>query len=194
MDQAGLDELLSRARRRDPDALRQLVAAYSPRVFGLLYRLVGSREAAEDLFQETFLRVVRGIEQYEHVGKFEPWLFRIAANLARDRARKRTRRGESEMLADDALAELSAERGSPAPAASGTPVDRLIGQETQEQLAAALDKLPPADREVILLRHYSELSFREIADVLKIPLGTALARAHRALARLRAELDDADAG
>ena len=194
MDPAALDELLSRARRRDPDALRQLVAAYTPRVFGLLYRLVGSRETAEDLFKETFLRVVRGIEQYEHVGKFEPWLFRIAANLARDRARKRLRRGESEMLADDALAELSAESVSPAAAACGSPVDRLIGQEAQEKLAAALDKLPAGDREVILLRHYSELSFREIADLLKIPLGTALARAHRALARLRAELDDTNAG
>lgn len=59
---------------------------YSPRVFGLLYRLCGSREAAEDLMQETFLRVVRTIDRYEHSGKFEAWLFRIAANLARDSA------------------------------------------------------------------------------------------------------------
>jgi RNA polymerase sigma-70 factor (ECF subfamily) len=89
-----LDELLKQACRRDAGALSKLVELYTPRVFGLLYRLTGSRDAAEDLLQDTFLRVVRMIGQYEHAGKFESWLFRIAANLARDRARTLRRRGE----------------------------------------------------------------------------------------------------
>lgn len=185
MERTGLDELLRRARQRDADALGRLVELYSPRVFGLVYRLTGSRDAAEDLLQETFLRVVRVIGEYEHVGKFEAWLFRIAANLARDRARKRHRRGESGVH-DDASGAASA---GPAPAVADEPAQALEQREAGERLAAGLQRLPDADREIILLRHYSELSFREIADLLRVPLGTALARAHRALQRLRRELN-----
>jgi RNA polymerase sigma-70 factor (ECF subfamily) len=188
VDQAGLDELLRRARRREPDALRELVAAYSPRVFGLLYRLTGSRDAAEDLFQETFLRVVRSIDQYEHVGKFEPWLFRIAANLARDRARKISRRGESRTLGDDTLDDMATTDARSMAGEPDNPAAGLIEREAGQRLTACLEGLPAADREVLVLRHYSELSFREIADILGVPLGTALARAHRALKRLRDEL------
>jgi RNA polymerase sigma-70 factor (ECF subfamily) len=192
VDQAGLDELLRRARRRDPDALRELVAAYSPRVFGLLYRLTGSRDAAEDLLQETFLRVVRAIDQYEHVGKFESWLFRIAANLARDRARKIGRRGESDGLADDALNEMASTDARTTSRGPDNPAARSMKRAAGQRLAECLERLPTADREIIVLRHYSELSFREIADMLGVPLGTALARAHRALKRLREELTEAE--
>ncbi len=184
MDRAGLDELLRKARRRDPDALSELVAAYSGRIFGLVFRLTGSRDAAEDLLQETMVRVVRAIHEYDHVGKFESWLFRIAANLARDRARQRGRRGETAPL------EVAAARA--AGADDGGPEERLLRAERGEQLAAALELLSEGEREVLVLRHYSELSFREIADLLKIPLGTALARAHRGLQRLRRELEDED--
>ncbi len=190
MDKAGREELLRRARRRDPAALGELVEIYSGRVFGLLYRMTGAREVAEDLMQETFLRVVRVIEQYEHVGKFEPWLFRIAANLARDWARQRSRRGEAGPLADG-----WGDIGAPGATASRSdPAEELARGEAGHHLMACLDRLSPGEREVILLRHFSELSFREIAELLDIPLGTALARAHRALKRLRRELTDDDEG
>lgn len=185
MDAAALDELLRRARRRDPEALSRLVEVYSPRVFGLLYRLLGDRDTAEDLMQETFLRVVRVIGDYEHVGKFESWLFRIAANLARDRARQHGRRGESASL-DEHADRFAATAGTSDPAAAA------VRAELDRRLEAALAGLSDADREIILLRHYSELPFREIAELLGIPLGTALARAHRALQRLRAELGGED--
>ncbi|MFQ5805038.1 MAG: RNA polymerase sigma factor [Phycisphaerae bacterium] len=185
MEPAGLDRLLRRVRKRDPEALHELVDAYSARVFGLLYRLTGSRETAEDLLQETFLRVVRMIAEYEPGGRFEAWLFRIAANLARDHVRRAKRRGPSVPL--DGL-ERHGERGAPKLADAGQPEPsgELLKKEAGERLNACLQELPETDREVILLRHFSELSFREIADVLEIPLGTALARAHRALKRLRA--------
>lgn len=190
MDEAGLDELLHRARRRDEGALSELVQVFSSRVYGLLYRLTGSRDAAEDLLQETFLRVVRVIDQYEHVGRFEAWLFRIAGNLARDRARKLGRRGESS-LTDDVAEELVADSGRHA-GASDDPAEALDRREAGAQLVAGLERLSAAEKEVILLRHYSELSFREIAAILNVPLGTALARAHRALRRLRADLGGED--
>jgi RNA polymerase sigma-70 factor (ECF subfamily) len=190
VDSTGLDELLRRARRREPEALCKLVEIYNGRVFGLLYRLTGSRDAAEDLLQETFLRVVRVIGQYEHVGKFESWLFRIAANLARDRARRLVRHGEASPANENSLSAVPRISGR---ADDGRdPAEQLVHREAGQQLEACLARLSAAEREIILLRHYSELSFREIAELLGIPLGTALARAHRALQRLRAELADED--
>lgn len=190
MDQAHLDELLRRASRRDPAALGELVELYSPRVFGLLYRLTGVRDVAEDLLQETFLRLVRTIERYEHAGKFEAWLFRIAANLARDRARKLGRRGATSSL--DGGWDTQEPRGSEPATSDDGPSMQLMRNEAGTRLAACLEQLSDAEREIILLRHYSELSFREIADLLGVPLGTALARAHRALKRLRGLLRDED--
>ncbi len=189
MEPAGLDRLLRRARKRDPQALHQLVDAYSGRLFGLLYRLTGERETAEDLLQETFLRVVRTIADYEHGGRFEAWLFRIAANLARDHSRRARRRGRPVAL--DGLGR-DGERGAsePTDASQPEPSRALLKEEAGERLNACLQGLTEMDREIILLRHFSELSFREIAEMLQIPLGTALARAHRALKRLQAAFSD----
>lgn len=186
MDQAGFDGWLARARRHDPEALATLVETYSPRVFGLLFRLTGSRETAEDLAQETFLRVVRAIEEYVDTGRFEVWLFRIAANLARDRARSSKRRG--------VVLRLDGTREEAGPVelrdeGAADPRRRLEQAEETQRLNECLDSLPELDREIILLRHFSELSFKEIAEMLKIPLGTALARAHRALGKLKQEFE-----
>lgn len=190
MKPAELESLLRRARRRDPDALDELVARYNNRVFGMLYRMTGSREAAEDLAQETFLRVVRTIDRYEHSGRFEAWLFRIVGNLARDFVRRRKRREPAASLddADDAgwAAEIAATGGQ-------SPETAVVGRENETELQASLERLGPMDREILLLRHFSDLSFQEIADLLGVPLGTALARAHRALKRLRAEFDEGSA-
>jgi RNA polymerase sigma-70 factor (ECF subfamily) len=184
-----LDALLRRARRREPEALDALVNAYAGRVFGLLYRLTGSPDAAEELTQETFLRLVRMIEEYEHSGRFESWLFRISANLARDHARRGRRRRLATGL------ETPGSNGQPpsadlADARLPTPADRLESREQERRLAGAVARLSDLDREILMLRHYSGLSFREIADILGVPMGTALARAHRALARLRSELGE----
>ncbi len=181
-----LDELLRRAVRRDAEALAKLVDLYSPRVYGLLFRLSGSREVAEDLLQETFLRVVRTIEEYEHAGKFEPWLFRIAANLVRDRSRQVRRRGTA-ARPESAQREGDEAGGFERVATDHDPARRLAQQEAIERLEACLQQLSEPEREILLLRHYSGLSFAEIAAILGVPLGTALARAHRALSRLRAE-------
>lgn len=191
MDPAGLDRLLSRARRRDQRAMHELVDLYAARVYGLQYRLTGSRETAEDLMQETFLRVVRTIGEYQHDGRFESWLFRIAANLARDHARRNKRRGRPSTIdgltrAGEPVAFELADVGRP------DPDQRLIVQEASERLSASLEQLSEHDREIVMLRYFSELPFREIAEMLNIPLGTALARAHRALKRLREVLGEED--
>lgn len=183
---AAVEELLRRAARREADALCRLVELYGPRVYGMLYRLTGSRDTADDLLQETFVRVTQSIGEYQHDGRFEAWLFRIAANLVRDRSRKVRRRGPTASLETD-----SGEAGGLEPRASDelSPARGIEGREEQEKLAACLAKLSPPEQEIIVLRHYSGLSFREIGELLGIPVGTALARAHRALIRLRAEFE-----
>jgi RNA polymerase sigma-70 factor (ECF subfamily) len=185
-----LDPILQRARQHDPAALQSLVDRYAGRVYGLLYRLTGRPDAAEELVQETFLRVVRTIEQYEHAGRFEAWLFRIAANLARDRFRKRKRRGETVSL--DQTPHPGTPRVDELAGDSRDPAQQVVAAEERARLEAALQRLNDPEREILLLRHHGELSFREIAELLDIPLGTALARAHRALKRLRAELGQED--
>jgi len=189
VEPAGLERLLRRARRRDPQALHKLVDMYSARLFGLLYRLTGSRETAEDLLQETFLRVVRMIPEYRHGGRFEAWLFRIAANLARDHARRQKRRGRPVAL-DGPGGAGGPGRSDLADTGQPDPVGELLKKEAEQRVSAVLQGLAEAEREIILLRHFSELSFREIAELLDIPLGTALARAHRALKRLKAALGE----
>lgn len=189
MDDAGFEQVLRRAQQADAGALETLVDAYRSRIYGLLYRLTGSRDVAEDLLQATFLRVVRMLPTYEHSGKFESWLFRIAANLVRDRARKLQRHRRA--FASDPTVVPGSEFGPRGVSAQVSgPEEDIIRRESDERLQASLQKLSDSEREILLLRHYSDLSFREIADILNVPLGTALSRAHRALARLKQDLGD----
>ncbi|MBK8913383.1 MAG: sigma-70 family RNA polymerase sigma factor [Phycisphaerales bacterium] len=187
MEQSDLDALLADARARRPEAIDRLYRLFAPRVYGFLVRLLPSRDTADDLLQETFLRVVRTIDAYVHDGRFEAWIFRIAANRARDHLRQRRRRGTVAPLdltdADDAPA-----HEPPADPQARSALDALIGGEQVQQLERAFAELPAMDREILSLRHHAELSFREIAELLEVPLGTALARAHRALRRLRSAL------
>lgn len=183
-----------RAQAGDIGAFDELVDLYSARLYGFLYRLTGHREDAEDLVQEVFVRVVRTIDSYVDDGKFEAWLFRIATNLARDRIRRVRRavvipmsggsRSAEEGGAEGAVFESEADDE---PAVAERNLDRA---EQVDRLQKAMTRLPEAEREVILLRHYTDLSFAQIADMMGTPLGTALARSHRGLQKMREMLKD----
>lgn len=183
------------AQRGDPAAYERLVDRFGGRVYGFLYRMTGSRQDAEDLLQEVFVRVVRTIADYQHDGRFEAWLFRIAANLVRDRIRRIKR--APKIISDAAVSSGSEEEtGGSSPggmgASTGPASAALESREDLEALNAALATLPEPEREVIMLRHFSELSFKDIAIALNCPLGTALARAHRGLGHLRNLMQSAD--
>lgn len=187
MDEETLAEAIQGARKGDAAAFDRLVDAFAPRIFGFVFRLTGSRHDAEDLMQDVFIRVVRMIPAYQHQGRFEAWIFRIAANLVRDRVRRVRRRPTH--ISSSTITEAATD-GYPAgpEAMAGTDKaieSRLVREEETNALNDALAKLPAAEREVIMLRHFSELSFKEIAEVMGSPLGTALARSHRGLKRLR---------
>lgn len=172
------NEVIERARQLDAEALDALVDEYAPRVRGFLRRIVRGGDV-DDMVQEVFLRVVRTIGRYQESGRFEAWIFQIARNVAYDHLRDSVRRhathdkpGES-----DRMAQL--------PASAATMSQELERTESAVQIEEALGRLPDTEREVILLRHFGQLTFEEIAAVMDTPLGTALARSHRGLSKLR---------
>jgi RNA polymerase sigma-70 factor (ECF subfamily) len=145
-------------------------------VFGLIRAQCGNADLAEEITQSTFCTVVSKIDSYTELGKFEPWLFRIAMNRLRDEMRRRKRHARP--VEDEALAGLA----DAAPAETGP---QLGGGAESDALRDAMSQLSEADRRIIHLRHFSELSFKQIAELLDQPLGTVLARQHRALKKLR---------
>lgn len=172
-----LQENLQLAADGDEEAWRYLVEAYSHRVFGLIRAQCGNNELAEEITQSTFCTVVMKIGQYTEVGRFEAWLFRIAMNRLRDEMRRRKR--QAKPIADEVLTVL---------AGGINPDDEKQNEADSDQLASlreAMVKLSESDLKVIHLRHYGGLSFAQIAQVLGDPIGTVLARQHRALKKLR---------
>jgi len=189
MDRDRLADLIHGAQRGEAACFEALIDAFASRIFGFFFRATFSREEAEDLMQEVFLRVVRMIASYQHDDRFESWLFRIAANLARDRLRRRRRSTRPAAPGGrDAEYDTGAQATDPLDGLAGEaePVDaRLIYREELDALGAALARLPEPEREVIVLRHFAQMSFKEIAAAMGTPVGTALARAHRGLIKLR---------
>jgi RNA polymerase sigma-70 factor (ECF subfamily) len=181
-----LAQVIRRAQDREPAAFDALIDAYGRRLHGYLYRLTGSKDDADDLLQELFLRLVRTIDGYVHDGRFDAWLFRIATNLVRDRLR-RSGRSPAKIALDSANggAEFDEGAASLEDTKQDAPDSALELREEADAVQRALASLPGAEREVVMLRHFSELSFPEIARLMGTPLGTALARAHRGLAKLR---------
>ena len=170
---------LAAAANGDEDAWRQIVNAYARRVYGLLRSRACDQARAEEITQSVFVTVARvvGQGQYKEQGRFDAWLFRVAMNRLRDDARARKRRQTHEL--GDAAEAL------PVPASASTDSSDF------GELRAALGALAPADREIIELRHRADMSFKQIAELLGQPLGTVLARHHRALRKLRGVLEGA---
>ena len=180
----GLDELLAGAERGNPAAWRGLIDACAGRVYALMYRRCGDGELAEEITQATFVKVVGKLGEYREQGKFEAWLFRIAINLLRDEMRRRKRQPANLGLSDG---DATAAEGS---ARDLRPDEVAENQEQCDLLRAAVVRLGDADRQVIELRYVAELTFAQIAQALDEPLGTVLARGHRALKKLRQILDE----
>jgi RNA polymerase sigma-70 factor (ECF subfamily) len=183
MDPERLRTLVASARTGDGEAYRALLDAYGPRLYGYFLRATARHHDAEDLLGELMLRLVSKLDRYDDRGRFEPWLFRIAANMVRDRIRR--------FRTSPPPASLSAESDSGATRAEqleAVTVDveaGLLAEEASADLHEALGRLDVTTREMILLRHFGQMSFKEIAEVFDCPLGTALARVHRGLKSLR---------
>ena len=163
------EELMRAVARGDERALATLVERYAARIHAFLARVVGDRDDADDLLQDTWLRVARGARGFDATRTVRPWLYGIAANLARDLHRRRAVRTRA--LREGAL-EASQQAASP------KPVERI---DMRERLA----RLPERLREVLVLRYFGGLDEAEMADALGIPRGTVKSRLHGALRELR---------
>ncbi len=176
------EQLVGAYRTGRTEAFEALVERYRQELFHFLLRFVRRRATADDLFQETFLQVHLSADTFDLTRRFKPWLFTIAANKARDFLRKNTRertaplsatidRSESEgrSFADLLEADLP------------LPVENVTGEETRELVRDAVDQMPEHLREVLLMAYFHQFAYKEIADMLGIPLGTVKSRLHAAV-------------
>jgi RNA polymerase sigma-70 factor (ECF subfamily) len=181
-DPTELQALLRRAAGGDSAAWRAIVGEFAPRVYGLLRAQCGDSELSEEIAQSTFCTLAAKIGEYVESGRFESWVFRIAMNRLRDEMRRRKRHARP--MDDEPLREVAG-RGS-----SGVKASDAAAAEVRERLARAMGRLPEADREIIDLRHTGGMSFKALSDFYGEPVGTLLARHHRALRKLRGMLED----
>lgn len=170
-------------KRQNPELLDQLIETYQHRLMRYLLFLTGKREVAEDLFQETWIRVLRRGSQYNGKARFDTWLFTIARNLVIDHSRKRKMASLDEMRegGDD-------ERPFEIAEDSPSPLDQFQGRENAAEVATVILTLEASYREVLTLRFHEEMSLEEIATVTRAPLSTVKSRLYRGLAALKPEL------
>jgi RNA polymerase sigma-70 factor, ECF subfamily len=168
-------------KQRDPELLDLLIEQYQFRLFRYLLHLTGSRERAEDFFQETWVRVLERGAQYDGRWKFEAWLFTIARNLVLDwHRRKKPQSFESlRGTEEDAPAfDIQDEKNV-------TPLESFLNKEQREGVHTSLGKIPAVYREVLVLRFQEEMQLDEIAGVLSAPVSTVKSRLYRGLEALR---------
>ncbi len=177
------ESIAARIRRGDSRAFDEFFDLYAGPLLGYLAGMVGGPTAAEDLFQETMLRVYRHIDGYQEQGNFRAWVFRIATNLALTELRRRTYDAD-QRLDEEALA-------VPDPHALD-PQGLVEAEERERMLEAGLARLADEQRAVILLRVRQGLGIREIASVLDVPEGTVKSRIHYAVRKLRTFIDSRD--
>jgi len=176
------EELLTAHIDGDSSAFPELMARHKNDLLHFLIRFVGSRAAAEDVFQDAFLQIHISAETFDPSRRFKPWLFTIAANKGRDWHRKHSKRtvlslsqeigGEGEGTRFVDLMEADQE----------LPDAQLLDSEQKDSIRNAVDQLPSHLREILLLSYFQQMSYVQIADSLQIPLGTVKSRLHSAVA------------
>ena len=183
-------QIVELARKGRESAYRELIGRYQRPVFSLIYRLVRDREKAEDLAQDTFIKVLNAIDRYDPTFKFSSWIFKIAHNTALDQLRRR----EPETLSLDGsphartAAEVEASTITPA-STDENPEQYTASKEIGGVIEQAIDRLRPEYRTAILLCHVEGRAYEEIAQIMDVPLGTVKTYIHRARNELKVELE-----
>lgn len=172
----------------DATAFRGLVERYQGRVYALIFGMTRNREDARDIVQEAFVKAYRNLKTYRREASFHTWLYRIAMNLAIDHLRRSTRHPtheyEDQVEADEPEGDYKADHLQRHP---GRDLER---QRLYSKIMAAMQQLPPDQREVVLLREIEGLSYKEIAEMMEIPEGTVMSRLFYARKKLQEILKD----
>ena len=178
------EELISRFQNGDERAYVELVNRYKDRLLNFVFQFLGDIEQAEDVVQDTMLRLYEKKHYYKEIAKFSTWLYTIARNLANTELRKKKRKKTTY------LSQLSKERQFEIPAIQDD-VDQSIQNEfINDRIQSAISNLPEHFKVVIILRDIQELSYEEISNIVEVPLGTIKSRINRARIQLQAELID----
>lgn len=183
-------EIVVFARQGREAAYRELIGRYQRPVFSLIYRLVRDREKAEDLSQDTFIKVLNALDRYDPSYKFSSWIFKIAHNTSLDHLRKK----EPETLSLDGSPHAESQSEVEASTISAvsteeTPEDYAASRELGATLEQAIGKLRPEYRTAIVMCHVEGRPYEEIAEVMGVPLGTIKTYIHRARNELKKELE-----
>jgi RNA polymerase sigma-70 factor (ECF subfamily) len=175
--------LITQYRNGNEAAFDLLVDRYKSKVYTTIYLIVKDQDVAEDLLQDVFVKVVHTLhsDKYNEEGKFQPWVMRIAHNLAIDYFRKAKR--QPTILLEDGSNLLNSMRF-----AEQSSEELQIKEETLDLVRKLLDELPEAQKEVVIMRHYLDMSFQEIADQTGVSINTALGRMRYALNHIRKKM------
>jgi RNA polymerase sigma-70 factor (ECF subfamily) len=171
MTQQGLEQIIIGCKKGQERCFAQLVDIYSKRCFAYFYRLTGSAATSEDLLSELFVKLVEKIGTFRG-GNFDGWLFAMASNIFYDHLRFKQRQTR--------LLDEQTKRARSQPMTT-----EEMGNDASDKLQNALGKLDDDVRELILMRYYSHLSFREISQTTAVPIGTILSKVHRGIKKLR---------
>jgi RNA polymerase sigma-70 factor (ECF subfamily) len=183
------ESLLLEAIRGDDYSFSELARRWENKIFGFVFRYNGNREDSQDIVQSTFIKAHKNLDKLQDTGRFSAWLYRIALNECRigfrtsNRIRGREVSFESH---DDAFSAAAVDQG----VTTITPEQVLAGKEELNRLGEAFYRLPGEQREVILMREYQGLRFREIAEVLDVPVSTVKSRLYLGLKTLRKFMEE----
>lgn len=186
------EQLVERINAGEADLLGELIDRYDDKVYNLAFRMMGNREDAEDVLQDTFVNVIRALDKFQGRSSFSTWLYRVGANAALTRLRqqgKRTR-SEDEFLDEVYAVKDAARSGTPLADWSNAPVEELLSEEAVEKMNEAIEDMPEIYRAVFVLRDVEDLSTAETAAVLDLTEAAVKSRLHRARLYLRNQLSD----
>lgn len=182
-------ELVNEFRKGNERCFEVLHNRHKSKIFTTVLLIVRDRDLAEDLYQETIIKVIQYIREgkYNEEGKFLPWVVRIARNLAIDYFRKDKR---NPMVHSNDSYDIFSVVGK----VEESPEKKIIEAENQRYIRNLIDQLPDKQKEVLIMRHYSDLSFKEISDLTNVSINTALGRMRYALVNLRKMMDETRTG
>ncbi len=175
------EQLVAAYASGDNAAFDALLLRHKSRLFNYIYQMVRDADLADDIFQETFVKVIVTVKQgrYNDMGKFSAWVTRIARNLIIDSFR--SEKAEAAVSTDDANYDIL----NRSELSEHTVEDSIIALQTEDDIRSLVDKLPEVQKEVLTMRYYRDLSFKEIAEITGVSINTALGRMRYAILNLR---------
>lgn len=180
------EDLVLAVQAGDTDSLGVLVARWEQPLFRFVYRMLPRRDDAHDVCQETFLRILRRADRFRPGSRFSTWMYQIALNLCRDRARRRRRWGL--IMADSQAFDERSHAASGTTTGAAGPAVEVERAELAAAVHTALDQIPREQREVLILKEFEGLKFKEIAEILGCPESTVKSRMYYGLSGLRTAL------